>query len=82
MYRRKMLVSAGEVADVLEVSEKPACTRSQYESLVESYIRERYTVSQEIAILRQRDSKPEEFAEYNAFAETAKQRARTALSYK
>ena len=35
-------------------------------------IRQRYSVSDEFAILRQRDSKPEEFAEYNAFAESCK----------
>lgn len=40
--------------------------------LVDAMIRQRYSVSDEFAILRQRDSKPEEFAEYNAFAESCK----------
>lgn len=43
-----------------------------YESLVISKIRKQYTVNQELAILRQRDSKPEEFAEYDAFVEQCK----------
>lgn len=43
-----------------------------YEQRVVSRIRERYSVDDELAILRQRDSKPEEFAEYNAFVEKIK----------
>lgn len=39
-------------------------------------IRQKYTVNDEIAILRQRDSKPEEFAEYNAFVEECKAQLR------
>jgi hypothetical protein len=49
-----------------------------YETLVESYIRERYSLSAELAILRQRDAKPEEFAEYYAYAEECKARAKEA----
>lgn len=44
----------------------------EYEAYVESLIHERYTIGRELAILRQRDEKPEEFAEYNAFAEECK----------
>lgn len=43
-----------------------------YESLVIRKIRARYTLNQELAILRQRDSKPEEFEAYNAFVELCK----------
>jgi hypothetical protein len=43
-----------------------------YEQRVVSRIRERYSVDDELAILRQRDSKPEEFAEYNDFVEKVK----------
>ena len=43
-----------------------------YEQRVVSRIRERYSVDDELAILRQRDTKPEEFAEYNAFVERIK----------
>lgn len=48
-----------------------------YEQMVEAFIRERYTVSDELAILRQRDTKPEEFEEYNAFCEECKARAKS-----
>ena len=35
-------------------------------------IRKKYTVSQEFSILRQRDTKPEEFEAYNAYVEQCK----------
>ena len=51
-----------------------------YPQLVESKIRKKYSVSAELAILRQRDTKPEEFAEYNAFCELCKVEAKTELN--
>ena len=50
-----------------------------YDELVDKLIREQYSISQEFAILRQRDSKPEEFAAYNEYAEQCKARAREML---
>lgn len=50
-----------------------------YDELVDSKIRARYTISQEFAILRQRDTKPEEFAGYNAYCEQCKAEARAEL---
>lgn len=44
----------------------------EYGATVNRLIRERYTIAEELAILRQRDEKPEEFAAYNAFAEECK----------
>ena len=43
-----------------------------YEQRVVNHIREVYSIDDELAILRQRDTKPEEFAEYNAFVEKIK----------
>lgn len=43
-----------------------------YPKLVEEAIREKYSLSDEFAILRQRDTKPEEFEEYNSFVEQCK----------
>ena len=51
----------------------------EYASLVELRVRKRYSVSAELAILRQRDTKPEEFAEYNAFVEACKAEAKAEL---
>lgn len=47
-----------------------------YEELVEMFIRERYSVSDELAILRQRDVKKDEFDAYFAFCEECKARAK------
>lgn len=47
-----------------------------YKEQVEALIRERYTVSDELAILRQRNTKPDEFAEYNVFCEECKAKAK------
>lgn len=47
-----------------------------YEDKVVELIRERYTLNQELAILRQRESKPDEFEEYNAYVEECKATAR------
>ena len=47
-----------------------------YEDRVVELIRQRYTVNQELAILRQRDSKADEFGEYNSYVEECKATAR------
>ena len=43
-----------------------------YKERIISRIREAYSVDDELAILRQRDNKPEEFEQYNAFVEQIK----------
>lgn len=60
-------------------SQKVERSAISYDELVDSKIRARYTISQEFAILRQRDIKPEEFAEYNAYCEQCKAEARAEL---
>ena len=47
-------------------SQKP---QIDYNEAVDNEIRKRYSVSQEFAILRQKDEKPEEYAEYYAYCE-------------
>lgn len=51
-----------------------------YADIVTKHIRERYTVSDELAILRQRDEKPEEFEAYFAFCESCKALARAEVA--
>lgn len=43
-----------------------------YDDCVDYKVRQKYTLSQELAILRQRDTKPEEFYEYNTYVEKCK----------
>lgn len=56
-----------------EVVETPKKT---YEQRVVELIRLHYSVDDELAILRQRDTKTEEFEEYNAYCENCKTIAR------
>jgi hypothetical protein len=50
----------------------PGALNRIYENLIVKKIREKYSVNQELAILRQKDTKPEEFAEYNNYVEQCK----------
>ena len=43
-----------------------------YDEAVQNEIHKKYTLDQEIAILRQRDEKPEEYAAYYAYCEECK----------
>lgn len=47
-----------------------------YDEKVVSLIREKYSLDEELAIQRQRDTKPEEFNEYFAYCEECKERAK------
>lgn len=71
------LVERDKSAELAEIK-----TTIDYPQLVENKIRTRYSVSAELAFLRQRETKPEEFAEYNAFCELCKAEAKTELNIK
>ena len=71
-------------AIVYEYEEAPEATDNgtetspvpmDYGETVNGLIRQKYTLSEELAILRQRDTKPEEFEAYNAYAESCKEEA-------
>ena len=49
---------------------------AEYPSFVAMKIHEKYSVDDELAILRQKDEKPEEYAEYFAFCEKVKSEVR------
>ena len=51
---------------------EPEPTPPTYEQRVVARIRLRYSVDDELALLRQRDTKPDEFNEYNTFCEQIK----------
>ena len=61
-------MTAEEIAQI-EAIEDP---QIDYDTEVNRLIRQRYTASQEFSILRQRDEKPDEFAEYNEYCEWCK----------
>ena len=78
---KRLTVPASKVSgwEEVAIADIPPYSEAQYEERVTSLIRARYSVSAELAVLRQRDTKPEEFAEYNAFAEECKAQAKVLL---
>lgn len=60
--------------------ELEARKQQEYEDMIVELIRRKYTLNQELAILRQRDTKPTEFAEYNAYVEQCKQEVKNNLT--
>lgn len=52
----------------------PESMMYSYDELVNMEIRKRYSQSQEFAILRQKNEKPDEFAEYYAYCEECKKK--------
>lgn len=61
-------------------AEKEKETLFNYKTQIDELIREKYSINDEIAILRQRDTKTNEFNEYFEFVENIKQRVRMSLS--
>lgn len=53
--------------------------RTEYENRVNALIREKYSVSQEFAIMRQQTDKPDEYAEYYAYCEQCKATAKAEI---
>ena len=50
-----------------------------YGEEVNALIRKKYSLSQELAIMRQKDEKPEEWDAYNAYCEECKATAKAAV---
>lgn len=80
---RRRRVNADELSQWEEITveeaenaKRSAEAEERYRRIVNERIRRRYDVNAELAILRQRDTKPEEFAAYNAYAEECKAEAR------
>lgn len=59
----------GKLAERDKTADLKRLKAAEYPSLVEGRIRQRYTLSDELAILRQRDAKPAEYAEYYDYCE-------------
>lgn len=68
-----------EETEQQQQEEKKQYQSMDYGELVESLIRRKYSLSAELAILRQRDSKYAEFIEYNDYAEQCKAEAKNKL---
>lgn len=54
-------------------------TKEQYPSYVADRIHEKYSVDDELAIIRQKEEKPSEYAEYYAYCENVKAEAKALI---
>lgn len=79
-YFKRAIMGKNGTADFEEVDDVPKYTDAEYSERVNALIRERYSESAELSILRQRDVKPERFAEYNAYCEECKKQAKAELN--
>lgn len=71
-YRDGKIVYEYEAIPEMPEEEEMPVPEMTYEEQVVAKIRERYSIDDELAILRQRDTKPDEFEAYNAYAEQCK----------
>jgi hypothetical protein len=72
-----MLIANGWQPYTPPIPSQPEITPEQrYKDRVIELVREEYSVDDELAILRQRDTKIEEFNAYNSFVEECKSQAR------
>ena len=74
----EILLQAGYEIREVEIPE-PIPYVPTYEERVVELIRQQYSIDDELAILRQRDSKPEEFTEYYTYVEECKNQAKEQL---
>lgn len=77
-YRDGKIVYEYEPIPEMQEEEMPI-PEIPYEERVVAKIRERYSIDDELAILRQRDTKPEEFEAYNEYAEQCKKEVKDIL---
>lgn len=80
-YFKRSTLLPGDTADKFEeVDAVPEQPSFDYNEEVNSMIRQRYSLSEELAILRQRDTKPGEFAVYNEYAEGCKAKVKAMVN--
>lgn len=76
------LEKAEDYEDVIFVDGIAISVVDTYEDIVSELIHTKYSLNAEMAILRQRDTKRDEFDEYDAFCEECKERARQYINAK
>ena len=79
--KKPIVWQKGTIRTIYKVVLKYKPTRKNYEKLLVQAIREKYSENDELAFLRQRDTKPEEFKAYTEHVETLKQKIKLALNY-
>ena len=64
---------------IIDLAKRNGVAADLYGELVSQKIRAKYSINDELAILRQRDEKPEEYTAYNQYAEQCKIKAKEEL---
>lgn len=72
-------LSVEQCEEVDEIPQTISENNLTYENRVNDLIRSRYMLSEELAILRQKDEKPDEYKAYFAFCEECKSKAKLEL---
>ena len=72
VYREPTPEEKAEMQAQAEQADRDYWFNISYEEAVNAEIRKRYTDSQEFAILRQKDEKPQEYQEYYTYCEDCK----------
>lgn len=81
VYFKRAVAVRLSVEQCDEVDEIPNIRNEEdYGTQVNDLIRRRYSLSEELAILRQKDEKPDEYRAYFAFCEECKAKAKVELS--
>lgn len=65
-------VESAKVKTRVALQERQYWQTTPYDNTVDAEIRKRYSISQKFVILRQRDEKPVEYAEYYVYCEQCK----------
>nr|DAR43948.1 MAG TPA: hypothetical protein [Caudoviricetes sp.] len=80
VYFKRAVAVCLSVEQCEEVDEVPNIRNEEdYGNQVNDLIRRRYSLSEELAILRQKDEKPDEYRAYFAFCEECKAKAKVEL---
>jgi hypothetical protein len=79
-YRDMTPAEIAEMEAQAAEQERQYWQTTSYDEAVDAEIRKRYGISQEFAILRQKDEKPEEYAEYFAYCEECKNHVKVRMS--
>lgn len=76
-----LVLDETKLAEIIakEEQEKIKQKENEYPNKVAELIRQRYSINDELAILRQRDKKPSEYQEYFAYCEECKYKAKQEL---
>lgn len=83
-FTRGIMLEGDSLETFEEVSEVPPIELEpeayNYDEKVNELIRERYSVSQEFSILRQKETKPEEYQQYYDYCESCKREVKAKVN--